>query len=243
MSRRTALDRKSRLLLAIITPIYRVWMSTLRVRFLAPSNTRKHIESGEAAIFALWHEGLACTLWVCRRRGLIAMVSRHRDGELVTRLAQKFGFGAERGSSTRGGSSALRGMIERAKEGHPLAITPDGPKGPRRVAQAGALEIARRSGVPIIPVLPIAERAHRFRSWDRMALPWPWARTLLLYDEPLALKPESDTDEALTELQKRLDSLSERAEANLVELWREGSRRTPHPRRPVPRLEGELERR
>ena len=235
MSRRTPLDRKSRLLLAILTPLYRLWMSTLRVRFLAPEKSRARIEAGEPAIFALWHEGLACTLWVCRKRGLIAMVSRHRDGELVTRLAQKFGFGAERGSSTRGGSSALRGMIERAKEGHPLAITPDGPKGPRRVAQAGALEIARRSGVPIIPVLPIADRAHRFGSWDRMALPWPFARTLLLYAEPFEVSPEDDGDAALAELQKRLDTLSERAEANLVELWREGSRRSPHPRRPAPR--------
>ena len=234
MSRRTPLDRKSRLLLAILTPLYRIWMSTLRVRFLAPEESRARIEAGEPAIFALWHEGLACTLWVCRKRGLIAMVSRHRDGELVTRLAQKFGFGAERGSSTRGGSSALRGMIERAKEGHPLAITPDGPKGPRRVAQAGALEIARRSGVPIIPVLPIADRAHRFGSWDRMALPWPFAKTLLLYAEPFEVSPDDDGDAALAELQKRLDTLSERAEANLVELWRKGSRRSPHPRRPAP---------
>ncbi len=230
----TTLDRRSRLLIALIQPIYRCWMATHRVRWICPPESVEHIEAGKPVIFAIWHESLATTLYTHRGRGLIAMVSRHRDGELVTRLMHTFGFGTARGSTTRGGASALRTMIRCAKEGHPLAITPDGPKGPRRVAQKGVIEIARRSGAPIILVVPYAARAHRFRSWDRMALPWPFARQIELYGAPLTFAEDSDPAAGLTQLQERLDALTERAEANFVDLWRSGGRRSPHPPRPRP---------
>lgn len=231
---RTQLSRGKRLLIAIIPPIYRLWMATRRVRFVGEGHSVEHIRAGKPVIFALWHETLGATLYTHRGRGLIAMVSRHRDGEMITRIMRKFGFGTARGSTTRGGASALRTMIRCAKEGHPLAITPDGPKGPRRVAQKGAVEIARRSGTSIIPVHSYARRSHRFRSWDRMALPWPFAREICYYDTPLPIAEDLDPADGVVLLQERLDALAERAEANFDELWKSGTRRSPHPRRPTP---------
>ena len=161
------------------------------------------------------------------------MVSRHRDGEILATLMKRYGLGTVRGSTSRGGTSALREMIRLAKSGVPLAITPDGPKGPRRVAQPGTIEIARRSGAIIIPMAPTYRPIYRFRSWDRLAFPWAFARGLILYGDPIEVTRESDPRLATATLQDGLDRVMERANVDFDRLWANGARRGPHPRRSI----------
>jgi len=232
LARRTELGFGTRLLLGLGWPVYRAWMSTLRVRWIVPDSTAGRLARGEPVIYAIWHETLLPTPYTHRGLGLVVMVSRHRDGEIITRILERSGFAAARGSTTRGGSTALREMIAAAGGGRSLAITPDGPRGPRRRVQPGAIEIARRSGVPIVPAVIEMRPAHRFRSWDRMALPWPGARTLMLCGELLAVEEGCDTEKGSERLQRTMDDLTSAAESRFEELWRRGVRRAPHG--PVP---------
>jgi lysophospholipid acyltransferase (LPLAT)-like uncharacterized protein len=228
--KRTRIGIGPSLLLAIGLPLYRAWMSTLRIRWTVPENTAEHLDRGEPVIYAIMHETLLPTPWTHRKLGLIVMVSRHRDGEIVTRILERSGFGTARGSTTRGGSTALREMIEAATAGRSLAITPDGPKGPRRRVQPGVIEIARRSGVPVIPGAITYRPAHRFRSWDRMLLPWPFAKGVIRCGELFRLTEECDTEKETERLQGVFDALFAKIEGEFDEHWRSGSRRAPHRR-------------
>jgi len=192
-----------------------------------------HISSGKPTIFALWHEALGTTLYTQRNTGFVAMVSQHQDGEILATIMRSYGMGTVRGSTTRGGTSALREMVRLAQSGVPLAITPDGPKGPRRVAQPGTVEIARRSGAVIVPMAPTYRPVYRFRSWDRLAFPWLCARGLILYGEPIEISKESEPRLATAKLQDGLDRVMERANIDFDQLWASGARRGPHPRRAV----------
>jgi hypothetical protein len=91
------------------------------------------------------------------------LISRHRDGELISSAMRSFGFSSVRGSTTRGGSAALKGLIERGRSGRDLAVTPDGPKGPRQVAQPGVILLARMTGLPIFPLTFGASKKKSFR--------------------------------------------------------------------------------
>lgn len=225
---RVELGRGLRFLLAVGLPIYRAWMATLRIRWVVPEETALHLAGGGPVIYAIWHETLLPTPFTHRGLGLVVMVSRHRDGEIIARILERSGFGAARGSSTRGGSTALREMLAAAAEGRSLAITPDGPRGPRRKVQAGVIEIARRSGLPIVPGGIGFRPAHRFRSWDRMALPWPGARALMHCGGLVRVPEECDPAAEVARLQGVLDELTTGAEERFDELWRSGSRRAPH---------------
>ncbi len=107
---------------------------------------------GRPVIIAFWHGQQLMMPLAYRGRGARILISRHRDGEFVCRLVQRFGFGAIRGSTTRGGAGALRRLIRAGRQGVDLVVTPDGPRGPRHVVQPGVLALARSTGMPIVPL-------------------------------------------------------------------------------------------
>ncbi|MFO0773124.1 MAG: lysophospholipid acyltransferase family protein [Nitrospiraceae bacterium] len=107
---------------------------------------------GTSMIFAFWHSRQLMMPFAYRGRQIHVLISQHRDGEIIARLISRFDFRAVRGSSTRGGARALRELIRVGREGKDLCVTPDGPKGPAQVAQAGAIELAKATGLPIVPV-------------------------------------------------------------------------------------------
>jgi lysophospholipid acyltransferase (LPLAT)-like uncharacterized protein len=119
-----------------------------------------------------------------RGEGITVLISEHRDGELITQVAERLGLRAVRGSTTRGASRALLAMTRLLGEGAELAITPDGPRGPARTFAPGALIVAHRSGVPIIPIGVAASRAWRLKSWDTFLIPKPFAAISIVYGEP-----------------------------------------------------------
>jgi lysophospholipid acyltransferase (LPLAT)-like uncharacterized protein len=140
------------------------------------------------------------------------LVSEHADGEYVTRIMDRFGFRTVRGSSTRGATKGLKGLIRAAREGHDLALTPDGPNGPARSFKPGALLAAAVTGLPIVPVAAGASHAWRLGSWDRFLIPKPFTRVHLRYG-PAHWIERSASDEALARharsLERTLNELSD----------------------------------
>jgi lysophospholipid acyltransferase (LPLAT)-like uncharacterized protein len=154
---------------------------------------------------ALWHENALLTAALYRDRGVCVAVSRSRDGGHIVAVLDRLGFGASsRGSSSRGGTSALRTALRQLEAREIVALLVDGPRGPAWVAKSGAISAARLSGVPVLPASFAARPCFRFRSWDRMRLPLPFARVVVHYDEPIAA-PKDASDEQIEALRSQLD--------------------------------------
>ncbi len=151
----------------------------------------------------------------------------HRDGEISARNMELFGARVVRGSTSRGGPGALKAMLKIARSGSHLAFTPDGPRGPRRIAQIGVVAAAQMSGMPILPVSVILERKKQLRSWDRMGIPYPFSRVLFRYGEPMEV-PRKLTKEELEQtrldVEHRLNALADEGEIHFAELYAASSR-------------------
>jgi lysophospholipid acyltransferase (LPLAT)-like uncharacterized protein len=150
---------------------------------------------GTPVIFVFWHGQMLPLLYHHRREGVVVLVSDHADGEYVTRVIERMGFGTARGSSTRGGTKGLKGLIRAAREGHDLAVTPDGPGGPARRFKPGALLPAAVMGLPIIPVAAGATSGWRASSWDGFLIPRPLARVRIRYGPPYWIERDAGEDE------------------------------------------------
>jgi lysophospholipid acyltransferase (LPLAT)-like uncharacterized protein len=140
------------------------------------------------------------------------MTSRSFDGEYIARFIRRFGYGAARGSSSRGGVGALVDMIKLMRANCPAAFTIDGPRGPRHVAKMGAALLAKKTGNPILPFAVVPARCYAAPSWDRLQVPLPFTRVRVLIAPPIHVAPDADADAlnaAREELQRALDSLSD----------------------------------
>jgi hypothetical protein len=153
--------------------VVRLLMATIRRRE-AVAGPEQHPPSpnGERYIYVIWHEALV--LMTAYRVPVHVLTSLHADGELFTRIARQLNIGVIRGSTTRGGSAALLGLLRRTGGTH-IVLTPDGPRGPRRQLKPGAVALAGMTGMPIVPIGVACPTAWRPRTWDRMMIPPPWA--------------------------------------------------------------------
>jgi lysophospholipid acyltransferase (LPLAT)-like uncharacterized protein len=172
--------------------------------------------SGRPAILTLWHEAIFSSSWYLRRLpglGLRVtyMVSPSVDGELAVGLLKRTGGKVVRGSATRSGVKALHGLYRAiARDGASPVILPDGPKGPPRVCKAGPLLLARVAGVPVLPMACEARSAWRLRTWDRMVIPLPFSRVVIVVGHPREVPPELEGDgleQARLELEQTLEEL------------------------------------
>ena len=166
---------------------------------------------GEPAVFTIWHGQILPMLVAHRDRGVAVLISEHHDGEIIARMAERFGFRTVRGSSSRGASRALVELSRALESGNSVAITPDGPRGPSRSFAPGALIAAQRAGVPVVPVGMSVSRAWQLNSWDRFVVPKPFARVTIAYGDPVLLgsaSPREAADQA-----PRFQALMEDAEA------------------------------
>lgn len=168
--------------------------ASLRIETLGEEPLRKLWTGHQHVILAFWHDQLFMMARGYRGPGAHVLISASRDGEYIARTMDYFGIGSIRGSSNRGGRAAFREMVEMAKQPVDLAITPDGPKGPRHEVKEGVVQLARLSGRPVVPMAFACSRGHRFRSWDRFLLPLPPGRGIFSFGEPLYYA-EGDTTE------------------------------------------------
>lgn len=170
---------------AVIRAIARTW----RVDVVGAERWHAVLATGSPFVLLSWHEALLPVMWHHRRLGIAALVSEARDGEYLARLAQTLGYRLIRGSSTRGGTRALRDAIQTLRRGIPIGLTPDGPRGPRRVVKPGAVAAAERGRAVVVPVHAESRPAWRAGSWDRFLVPPPFARVRLAYGEPFEVEP------------------------------------------------------
>lgn len=150
---------------------------------------------GTRVIFVFWHGCLLPLVHHHRNEGIVVLVSDHKDGEYITQVILRHGFGAARGSSTRGGVKGLKGILRAARTGKDLAFTPDGPKGPRHEFKWGALVAAQLSGLPLITIGVGADRAWYLRSWDRCMIPKPFSHLRLKYGAPRWVPRDASEDD------------------------------------------------
>lgn len=151
---------------------------------------------GKPLILSFWHQQLMlmpfCYAALNRGRKMAALISRSRDGQIVSDFIEAFGFEAVRGSSSRGGAVALMNLRKKIEEGYDLAITPDGPRGPGFQAQMGAIMLAAVSECPIIPVAAYYKKKKFLRSWDEFMIPYPYNEAVLAASTPIMVKNNQD---------------------------------------------------
>ncbi len=198
--------------------VVRALAATWRYRRVGHARIRALRAARTPILFAFWHAQILPLLALHRDEGVAVLISGHRDGEVVARLALRLGFSTIRGSSSRGAAGALRAMSRALREGRDVAVTPDGPRGPARQFAPGPLIAAHHTGAPIILIGVAVDRAWRLHSWDRFCVPQPFARVAVTYSEPY--HPESTTArgaaDAATVLAERLDAMDTLARATLA---------------------------
>jgi lysophospholipid acyltransferase (LPLAT)-like uncharacterized protein len=174
--------------------LLRVAGLTWRVEWELPEPVVRRERAGEPVLYAFWHEHLLALAYAYRDRGVVVLVSESKDGEYISQVIHRLGYGTVRGSSSRGGLRSLLEMARRGREGFYLSVTPDGPRGPRRELQIGLLLIAGRCGIPIVPLACGVRRCHRLQSWDRFQIPLPFTRVRVFAADPIAVPGGLDPD-------------------------------------------------
>jgi lysophospholipid acyltransferase (LPLAT)-like uncharacterized protein len=170
----------------------RAWFATIRLRWVGGKHVHPDPHGRGSAIYVLWHQRLLCFAYThARFRGRL-LVSRSSDGEILARVAAGLGFSPIRGSTRHGGSEAMRALLAEAGSGYDFGITPDGPRGPRQVFKAGAVYLASRTGLPIVPITVAYRRRWQLQGWDRLQLPWPFTRGLIHVGAPVLVPPALD---------------------------------------------------
>ncbi len=185
---------------------------SLRYAFINYETEQRLRRTGEP-ILAIWHSQLFFFVYYYRDQAIPVMMSHSADGEILARLANSLGFFPVRGSSSRGGMAAFREVVRLLKEGRGTGFAPDGPRGPRCLVQPGIIELARASGRPILPASFAARRRVVFNSWDRFVVPLPFSRAVVIYGEPLEVRPDDDGEAARLALEEQLIAINRRAEA------------------------------
>ena len=175
---------------------------------------QEHLDSiqreGKVPIYTTWHDRIFLGTYYLRRRGIVFLTSQSFDGEYIARFLQRFGYGVIRGSSTRGGARGLVEMIRGMGRGLAMGFTIDGPKGPRYEVKAGAILLAGKTGNPILPFVVQPGRFWTLNSWDKLQIPRPFTRGLMIFGTPIYVEKNVADDQLESkrmELQASLDGL------------------------------------
>lgn len=188
---------------------------TLRYEVEGWENHRAIEAAGNRIIYTFWHGRILAGTYFFRGRGIVVMTSRNRDGEYIARVIGRFGYGAARGSSSRGGRRALALMTRELRRGHDVAFAIDGPRGPRYVAKPGAIWIAAKTGAAVFPFHLSPEKKWDLNSWDRFQIPKPFSRVLVVMGRPIYVPADAagrQLDEFQGELQRSLEDLLQRGD-------------------------------
>jgi lysophospholipid acyltransferase (LPLAT)-like uncharacterized protein len=205
---------KAALIAGVATPIIATLGRTLTWRVEGLEHLDAVERSGRQPVMAFWHGRILPATWFFRRRGIVVITSENFDGEWIARIIQRFGYGTARGSTSRGGLKALLQLRRDMAGGLAAGFTVDGPRGPARRAQAGAVWLAGATGNPILPFHVEAARHWTARSWDRTQVPRPFTTVALAIGAPIEVPrdPDDDTIERKRlELEEALFALEIRA--------------------------------
>lgn len=177
-------DRKTVLIATAGAWLIRLLALTWRIRVVNGQALAGLRAAHQPFIFSLWHGQMLPLIWHHRGHDVGVLISQHKDGEIIARVAHSLGMGTIRGSTTRGAARALIEMVKALTAGGEIAVTPDGPRGPAKSFAPGTTIVAFRAGVPILPVAASASRAWHLKSWDSFMIPKPFARVTIAYVDP-----------------------------------------------------------
>jgi lysophospholipid acyltransferase (LPLAT)-like uncharacterized protein len=199
-------------------PLINALGHTLRWRVEGLHHFDSIIASGRQPVMGFWHGRILPATYYFRRRGIVVITSENFDGEWIARIIERFGYGTARGSTSRGARRAMLQLVRDLKAGRPAGFTLDGPRGPARVAQPGAVWLAASTGNPLLPFHLEASSYWSVRSWDRTQIPKPFSTVALVVGAPIEVARDT-TDDVLESarlgLERRLAVLEERARAML----------------------------
>ncbi|MEO0649933.1 MAG: lysophospholipid acyltransferase family protein [Planctomycetota bacterium] len=170
----------------------------------------------QGTLYAIWHGRMLLAMPRHPGTEYTILVSMSADGGLAKDALEWFGYQIIRGSSSRGGASAMRAMLRELRKGGRVVVTPDGPRGPRHAVNPGLAWLSRASRMPLVPVGMIADRAWHLRSWDACTIPKPFARVGIVYGDPIEIGDgggDEPLELATAELRRRLITLEHRAAA------------------------------
>lgn len=203
--------RRERFLAGLGTAILRPLLATLRISIENPGVFSRNF--AEPVIICFWHNRiLGITLAFLRhypkhdRKGVHVLTSASRDGEVLAQVMDQLGMGAVRGSSSRRGSRAMRELIDLVQDGQDIAITPDGPRGPRYAFGPGAISLAQLTGSPIVPMHAKFSRCVRMKTWDSFIIPLPFSHVSVKVDDPIYV-PRSLENEEFESTRARVETL------------------------------------
>ncbi|MGC8784175.1 MAG: lysophospholipid acyltransferase family protein [Armatimonadota bacterium] len=202
---------RPRVLGFIVWSIARAIGASLRLKVLNFEQVLERAKEGKGAVLVTWHGRSFIPANVFKGRGFWAIISLSRDGEIQNHIFRRFGFRIIRGSTGRGGIRAALEAARRVAEGGILAFTPDGPRGPNRQVQPGALFIAQKAKCPIIPAGVAAYPRKLLPTWDRYMIPLPFARGVFIFGEPIDV-PEDLSEQQFEQLRQRVEQAINRLE-------------------------------
>ena len=197
---------------AIVSPLVGILCKTLTWRVEGIEHYDEVLRSGHQPIMSFWHGRILPAMYYFRDRGIVVITSQNFDGEWIARVIERYGFGTARGSTSRGGARALAQLRRDLREGRPAGFTLDGPRGPARVAQPGAVWLAGVTGHPVLPFHVEAARHWSLSSWDRTQIPKPFTTVAIVMGKPIYVgRTDSDgVEEMRTQLERSLRTLEER---------------------------------
>jgi hypothetical protein len=202
----------------LVYGVVRLIGPTLRTEFVGVQNAVQIRDEGDVAIGAFWHCCIFTAIWIWRNRGIIVLNTVNFDGQWTRRVIERLGFGTAQGSSSRGAIEGLTIMASRLEEGKHVALTIDGPRGPRYVAKPGAVILARRTGCPVSAFHVSLQRAHTFKkSWDLFQIPYPFSRAVMFVAPPIRVPLDADSD-TIHQKQKEIQAALERVR-DVAESW------------------------
>ena len=196
---------------ALAPPLVRALFSTCTIRLINRRVWDEYFVARRPHIGMVWHKDFLFSLDFYRHKHMVAMVSRSKDGEIVSRTLNRVGFATVRGSSSTGGGQALLEFTRKVREGWAGAIIADGPRGPAHQSKMGAVIAAKETGAPLIPVGCDAEPSWRLRNWDGTMIPKPFSRIHVAFGEPVFVGPEASREECeavRAGIDARLDELN-----------------------------------
>ncbi len=214
MTSPASLDWRTRVAIRLGTLLIRALGATWRVQVHGRQALLARDPEASRVVLTLWHGQLLPLLWA-HRQPTAAMISEHKDGDILARVVETFGFFSVRGSSSRGATRVLLEAVQVLKRGADIALTPDGPRGPRYSFAPGALVLAHRASAPVVSLVAHVDRKWQLRSWDGFEIPKPFARVTIEYGEPVMLDdPDVRSAAARTdEFAQRMQQALARVEA------------------------------
>lgn len=218
--------KKRTIVVALRLILWRVallWGWTLRITAVNSAAFDALRTNGKNYVIAFWHGSMFTGWFVHRPNGrtaVSALVSQSKDGEYLSTVLERWGYSMIRGSSHIGGKEAMQLMVDSLASGSSLAITPDGPRGPRHEMKMGAVRAAQKASVPLVLAGIAVEKKRLLRSWDRFEVPLPFSRVVIVYNDPVMVPGDcvgEPLDQFKWEMQRTLNGLTDEAERMLAE--------------------------